>query len=126
MRKLVPDEAEIAAEYPEIGTSERTARLDVHFDDSGIFLSLDRPFADDARDSVRAHFDYVLFAEILRELAKTTASLPPTCIEQLHGLRDSVKILYLALEEIIRKGHAENDVSDLTPDEEVRLLHIME
>jgi hypothetical protein len=74
MTKPIPDKAEVALEYPDklyIGTFERTARFDAHLDEAGISLSLHRTGADNARKSVRMHFHYALFAEILHELAKT-------------------------------------------------------
>ena len=79
MTKPVPDKAEVAIEYPDklyIGTFERTARFDAHLDEAGISLSLHREGPADTRKSVRMHFHYALFAEILRDLAKTVASCP--------------------------------------------------
>jgi hypothetical protein len=45
------------------------------------------------------HLHYLLFAEILRDLAKTAAAFPPDD-DLIHreALRDSAKVLYLALE----------------------------
>jgi hypothetical protein len=129
MTKPIPDKAEVAVEYPDklyIGTFEQTARFDAHLDEAGISLSLHRPGSADTRKSVRMHFHYALFAEILRDLASATAHLPLSRIEQLHELRDSAQALYLSLEELVRKREAESDVSNLTPSEEVRLLHIIE
>jgi len=128
MTKSVPDKAEVAVEYPDklyIGTFEQTARFDAHLDEAGISLSLHRPGSADTRKTVRMHFHYALFAEILRELAKTAASLPADDIAHRETLRDAAKALYVALggetSEI-----ADKDIADMTPDEEVRLLHIME
>jgi hypothetical protein len=100
MTKPVPDKAEVALEYPDklyIGTFERTARFDAHLDGEGISLSLYRTGAEDVRKSVRMHFHYALFAEILRDLAKTVASLPPADAEHRKALREAAKALYLAL-----------------------------
>src|SRR5271169_4671340 len=85
MTKPIPDKAEVAVEYPDklyIGTFAQTARFDAHFDKAGIALSLYREGGSDTRKSVRMHFHYALFAEILRDLARTAASVPqPTsCI----------------------------------------------
>jgi len=44
------------------------------------------------------HFHYALFAEILRDLAKTSAALPPQDILHREALRDSAKALYLSLQ----------------------------
>lgn len=80
MTKPIPDKAEVALEYPDklyIGTFERTSRFDAHLDETGISLSLHRTGAADVRKSVRMHFHYGLFADILHDLAKTVSSVPP-------------------------------------------------
>ena len=77
MTKPIPDKAEVALEYPDklyIGTFEQSARFDAHLDENGISLSLHRTGADDVRKSIRMHFHYGLFADILRDLAKTVSS----------------------------------------------------
>src|SRR5262245_23415776 len=76
MTKPIPDKAEVALEYPDkpyIGTFERTSRFDAHLDETGISLSLHRMGAADVRKSVRMHFHYGLFADILHDLAKTVS-----------------------------------------------------
>ena len=80
MTKPIPDKAEVAVEYPDklyIGTFSHTSRFDAHLDDTGISLTLDRPGPDEERKSVHMHFHYALFAEILRDLARTVAALSP-------------------------------------------------
>jgi len=100
MTKSIPDKAEVAVEYPDklyIGTFERTARFDAHLDETGISLSLHRIGAEDVRESVRMHFHYALFAEILGDLAKTVAALPAADVAHREALRDAAKTLYIAL-----------------------------
>ncbi len=129
MTKPVPDKAEVAIEYPDklyIGTFERTARFDAHLDEVGISLSLHREGPADTRKSVRMHFHYALFAEILRDLAKTVAAMPPADDAHRDALRDAAKALYLALRTEAQKNKDKDDISNMTPDQEVRLLHIME
>ena len=126
MTKSIPDKAEVAVEYPDkpyIGTFEKTARFDAHLDQTGICLALHRPGLADARKSVRTHFHYALFAEILRELAKSAAAAPAANIAHRAALCDAAKSLHLALQP---EGAQRDDIADLTPDEEVRLLHILE
>ena len=77
MTKPILDKAEVAVEYPDklyIGTFARTARFDAHLDETGISLTLDRPGPDEERKSVRMHFHFALFAEILSDLAKNRDS----------------------------------------------------
>ena len=140
MTQPIPDKAEVALEYPDklyIGTFERSARFDAHLDKTGISLTLERTGDIEARRSIRMHLHYGLFAEILGQLAKTVVAMPEDDTEHRNALRDAAKGLYLALADkpIRRRGQIaaqiasrkrEIDISELSPDEEVRLLHIME
>jgi hypothetical protein len=69
------------------------------------------------------HFHYALFAEILRDLAKTVASVPLSDAAHRDTLKDAAKALYRALEPA-RDG--EDDPARMTPEEAVLLLHVME
>jgi len=103
MTKPIPDKAEIALEYPDklyIGTFERSARFDAHLDETGISLSLHRTGDAEARKSIRMHVHYGLFAEIIRDLAKTVSSMPPDDAAHREALRDAAKALYHALEAV--------------------------
>jgi len=140
MTKPIPDKAEVALEYPDklyIGTFEQTARFDAHLDETGISLSLHRTGAIDLRKTIRMHFHYALFAEILRDLAKTVSALPPADVAHREALREGAIALYRALETGAaaapgkrepRAGAREDetDLANMTPEEEVLLLHVME
>lgn len=129
MTKPIPDKAEVVVEYPDkfyIGTFGQTARFDAHLDAAGISLSLHRTGADDVRKTVRMHFHYVLFAEILRDLATTVASLPPADVAHREVLQDAAKALYLALGQDAGLKDDPDDISKMTPEDEVRLLHVLE
>ena len=107
MTKPIPDKAEVALEYPDklyIGTFAQTARFDAHFDKAGISLSLYREGGSDTRKSVRMHFHYALFAEILRDLARTAASVPPDDVVHCEALADGAKALSSCARERGRKG----------------------
>ena len=126
MTKPIPDKAEVALEYPDklyIGTFERTARFDAHLDEAGISLSLHRTGDADVRKSVRMHFHYALFAEILRDLARTVSSVPPSDAAHRDALREGARALYRALDP---RHSDEDDLAQMTPEEEVALLHVME
>jgi hypothetical protein len=100
MTKPISDKAEVALKYPDkvyIGTFAHTARFDAP-STGGIALNLELPTPGEQRKSVHMHFHYGVFAEILRDLAKTVVALPPEDILHREALRDSVKALYLALE----------------------------
>ena len=140
MTQPIPDKAEVALEYPDklyIGTFERTPRFDAHLDQTGISLTLERTGDIEARRSIRMHLHYGLFAEILGQLAKTVGTMPENDTEHRNALRNAAKGLYLALaaKAVLRRcqiaAHkpdrkSDIDISELSPDDEVRLLHIME
>ena len=129
MTKPIPDKAEVALEFPDkvyIGTFERTSRFSTHFDERGVSLHLQGAGDAETHKSVRMHFHYALFAEILRELAKTVSSVPLKGSVNKDTLRDAAKALYLALDADVA-GSKDDDMSKMmTPEEEMLLLHIME
>src|SRR5574341_32314 len=133
----------ITLEHPDkfyTGTFERSARFDVHLDETGISLGLHHTGDAKARKSLRMHIHYALFAEILHELAKTASSMPQGDVAQRAALRAAARALYRALEVdpmdenrrpgkgARRKGLDEdrNDIWQMTPEEEVLLLHVLE
>jgi hypothetical protein len=107
MTRPIPDKAEVALELPDklyIGTFERSARFDAHLDQTGVSLTLHRTGDADTRKSVRMHFHYGLFADILNDLASTVASMPPDDVNHRDALRTAAKALYLALGPKARAG----------------------
>jgi|SRR6516225_2638049 hypothetical protein len=121
MTKPIPDKAEVALEYPDklyIGSFGHSARFDAHLDEAGISLRLERPGEPKERKSVHMHFHYGLFADILQELASTVSRLPPSDALHRESLREGAKALHDALLE-------ESDGSQISPQEEARLLHVM-
>jgi hypothetical protein len=100
MTRPIPDKAEVALELPDklyIGTFERSSRFDAHLDQNGVSLTLHRTGDADARKSVRMHFHYGLFADILNDLANTVAFMPPDDADHRDALRAAAKALYRAL-----------------------------
>jgi hypothetical protein len=63
----------------------------------------------------------VLFAEILSELAKSAGELPPAHEAHREALGKAAEQLYLSL-----SRSRFDDLSTLTPEDEVRLLHVLE
>jgi hypothetical protein len=137
MSKPIPDKAEVAVEYPDklyIGTFERSARFDAHLDKTGVSLTLYRLGDTDVRKSVRVHFHYSLFANILHDLANTIASFPPDDVVHHEALQAGAEALYRALsakrvpqeQTKDKKAKDGEDASDLTPKDEVALLHVLE
>ena len=111
MTKPIPDKAEVAVEYPDklyIGTFGRSARFGAHLEETGISLTLERTgAAEDERKSVHMHFHYALFAEIIRDLAKTVAALPESDISHRIELREAAEALASALQ---RDGNVEREI----------------
>ena len=60
-------------------------------------MSLYSAATNDTRKTVQMHFHCALFAEILRELAKTATSLEKDDIVHREGLREAAKSFYDAL-----------------------------
>jgi hypothetical protein len=138
MTKPIPDKAEVALELPDklyIGTFERSARFDAHLDQAGVSLTLHRLGDADTRKSVRMHFHYGLFADILSDLANTVSAMPPDDVGHREALRTAAEALHRALAPAKRthKGtgrkassKSPDDTSEMTAEEEVQLLHILE
>jgi len=132
MTKPIPDKAEVALEYPDklyIGTFENSARFDAHLDQNGVSLAPHRTGDADTRKSVHIHFHYALFADILRDLANTAASMPPEDVVHREALQTAAEALYRALSADAKLGSKEmhNDISELSAEEEeVLLLHVLE
>jgi hypothetical protein len=126
MTKPIPDKAEVALEYPDklyIGTFEHTARFDAHLDQEGISLSLYRTGAADVRKSIRIHFQFALFAQILHDLATTVTAVPPADAAHRDALRRGAEALCRALDP---RPNDKIDLAEMTPEDEVLLLHVME
>jgi hypothetical protein len=66
------------------------------------------------------HIHYALFADILRDLAKTISAVPVGDVIHRDALREAAKALSDAL------AADADDVAALTPEDEVLLLHVME
>lgn len=130
--KPIPDKAEIALEYPDkfyIGTFERSSRFEAHLDETGIALTLYRGGEDSDRRSVHMHIHYALFAEILRDLAKTVAGIPLDDVSHRDALAQAARALDAALrpnEQSLPAADRKEHLAETTADEEVKLLHILE
>src|SRR5262249_40255349 len=136
MTKPLPDKAEVALEYPDklyIGTFEESSRFDAHLDAAGISLTLEGKGEIDSRKSIHMHFHYALFSAILHDLAATIANLPKADAEHRDSLRSGAVALCRALGVQVAKkptaggGKPAGDTgANLSPDEEVLLLHVLE
>ena len=129
--KPIPDKAEIVLEYPDkfySGTFERSSRYEAHFDEGGIALALSRGGSDSERRSVRLHLHYALFAEIIEELAKTVPAIPPAEAWHRDALASAAAALAAALQPSrpAAPDESDDDLADMSPEEEVALLHILE
>lgn len=140
--KPIPDKAEVVLEYPEkfyAGTFERSARFDAHFDKSGVSILLEHPGDADVRKSVHLHVHHALLAGILSGLASTVSARPTDDPAHWEALSQGAKALHEALVTAMAASvrhradkpeknarFALNDVAQMTPEEEVLLLHLME
>jgi hypothetical protein len=71
------------------------------------------------------NIDYASLAQGLRDLAKAVKLLPPGSVAERESLRTAAEAVCRALADDARSPSAE-DTGDLTPEEEVQLLHILE
>jgi hypothetical protein len=92
--EIVPEHAD----KTQIEAFAQSTRFTAHLDETGIGLSLERRGPDEQCKSEDMHFHYVLFADILRDLAHTAWAQPPDDNAYRDALRDSARTLYLALE----------------------------
>jgi hypothetical protein len=124
--KPIPDKAEVALEYPDklyIGTFERSSDYDAHIDKAGIALTLHHGGDESVRKSVRLHIHYALFAEMLKDLTRSAAT-----VDKAHRavLAQVATALAAALRDRGEKSSDADDLDDMTPEEEVALLHVLE
>jgi hypothetical protein len=71
--EIVPEHAD----KTQIEAFAQSTRFTAHLDETGIGLSLERRGPDEQCKSEDMHFHYVLFADILRDLAHTAWAQPP-------------------------------------------------
>jgi hypothetical protein len=97
MSKPIPDKAEVALDYPDIGTFERSSRFNARLDATGIALTLERTGDASSRKSVHMHINHEQFAEILRDLAATAQALPADDLGHRRSLAEAAKLLHEGL-----------------------------
>jgi hypothetical protein len=100
MPRPLPDKAEVALEYPDklyIGTFDRSSRFDARLDATGLALNLERTGDIDTRKSVHLHLNYELFAEILKDVARTVAEIPADDLAHRASLEEAAAALHRAL-----------------------------
>ncbi len=103
------------------GRFDETTQLEAHMERGGISLRLERPGPEATSVSLRLGF--TLFAQILHALARTASSVPAADAAHRDTLREGARALWQALDE--RRADRE-DLAQMTPEEEVLLLHVME
>jgi hypothetical protein len=141
MSKRILEKAEVVLECHDkfrAGTCERSARYDAHFDERGVSLTLHRIGGGENKKTVHMHLSHGLFVGILRDLAKTVSVLLPQDAAHRDALLDAARGLCRSLhgssdgkeeKDCTRKKSKRKDVNDLsqlTPQEQVLLLHILE
>ena len=136
MSKPIPDKAEIMVENSgsfSVVTFERPARFDAHFHDTGASILLDAPGGTDTGKSVHLHVHYALLADVLGDLAKSVAAIPAGHAVR-RKLADAAKALNEALAapatsaDRTEEGRQPpvDDIAQMSAEEEVLLLHVME
>jgi hypothetical protein len=133
MTRAIAGNAEVVLEYPEkllVGTFDCTDQFDARFEKSEVLLTLQRRADTDtdicACRAVRLHLAPQVLADVLRGLAEAVSAAAPAGTDR-EALRSAAEVLQDALATPpdgleARKGEG----NELTPDEEVLLLHVME
>jgi len=96
----IADKAEIAVDFPDklyMGQFGRHSSFEAAIETAGVLIRLSRQ--DDERREVQIHLHYLLFADVLAEIARSITSHPP--IETLYRdpLIAAVRDLLAALEQ---------------------------
>lgn len=138
MTRPMTGKADVVLEYPDkfyMGTFDHNDRFDARFEPNKVSLTLQRTGESGLCRSVRIHLQPRAFADLLGGLAVSGTMLSDADREALHS---AARALYRAV--AIPPGEAEagkeelrpprnegnDDLTKLTPDEEVLLLHVME
>jgi len=138
MTRPMTGKAEVVLEYPDkmfIGTFGRTDRFDARFETNEVLLTLQRGDDAGACRAVRLHLEPQVLADVLRALAGSASATAPSGADSC-TLRVAAETLARALAapsgeqaESKREGAPpgrKDSPDELTPEEEVLLLHVME
>jgi hypothetical protein len=99
---------------------KENAHYDAQIDETGISLRLFHDGNENTRNSVELHLGFVLFADMLRDLAKAVSSTPALAGTSRDALRQGAETLYETL------ARRRIEPTQMTPEEEVLLLHVLE
>ena len=116
MTRPLSGKAEIVLVFPDLtGTFGPSDQCEARFDADDICLTLQRSGDTGVCRSVRLNLEPQVLADILTELAESVSG-PAPADPNCQVLREAAEALARALE----------STGELTPDEEVLLLHVME
>jgi hypothetical protein len=119
MTRHLTGKAEIVLDFPDVtGAFGPADQCDARFDADNIRLILQRSDDTGACRSVRLNLEPQVLADILSELAESVSGTAPAEANR-QVLREAAEALARALASI-------ESTEELTPDEEVLLLHVME
>lgn len=132
MTRSITGKAEVVLEYPDklfIGTFDRNDHFDARFEANEVLLTLQRGDGAEACRAARLHLAPQVLARVLFELAESVSETAPAAANRV-ALRAAAR----TLEDALAAPVAETEGSrarqganeELTPDEEVLLLHVME
>lgn len=139
MTRPMTGKAEIVLEYPDkfhIGTFGRTDRFDARFEANEVLLTVQCEDATGACRSMRLQLQPQVFVDLVSALAQSVCATAPSEVHR-EALCAAAETLHHALAarsvepavgaEKERPARIDlDDVTDLTPEEEVLLLHVME
>ena len=118
MTRYLTGKAEIVLDFPDImGTFGSADQCDARFDADDIRLTLQRSDYSDVCRFVRLNLKPQVLADFLSDLAASVSVTAPA--ENRQVLREAAEALARALASV-------ESTEELTPDEEVLLLHVLE
>jgi hypothetical protein len=119
MTRYLSGKAEIVLEFPDItGTFGLADQCDAGFEADDIHLTLQRSDVSGVCRSMRLNLKPQVLADILSELAGSVSGTAPAEANR--------QVLQEAAEALARALASVDAEKELTPDEEVLLLHVME
>jgi len=134
MTRPITGRAEAVLEYPDkilIGSFAPADQCHARFEANEILLTLQRTGDTGACCTMHLHLDPQVFTEILCGLARSVSATVPAeadraALRAAAGALERALAAEPAVEGAETRRWRDNDVADLTPEEEVLLLHVME
>lgn len=126
----IPAKAQIALNHPDkcdMRVFDHPARFEASVDDAGVLLLFEQTDDPQTCASARVHVDFCVIDNVLRELTKAASEGKLDQDERRRSLACAAEALHYALLAADERDRSDDSpVEDLSPMDEVRLLHLLE